>query len=1150
MKMRGALMNKSKWMFLGVLMLAVFVAFAPCVSAQESAAKGTLNGTVVDSTGGAIVGASVTLSGPFGNQNQTTNGLGVFIFQDLIPGTYKVRIEMKGFRVAEVPDATVNVGRVSAIRVQLEPGSITSTVEIIASAVTVDTTTTAVATNLNDDFYNKLPVQRGVAGLFYLAPGVVSGGGTGAANPSIGGATGLENLYVADGVSITDTAFGGLGLFTRVYGSVGTGINLSFIKEVQIKTGAFQPQYGGATGGVVQIVTKSGGNQYHGAIAGFWQPKQFEATRLNADDFGLANPFGKVTHVAAWDTSGEIGGPVPLVGKDKLFFFGSFDPTDNLTYQIAPPTTGNFLFGHVNGSTYVYNYAAKLTYKLNDKNTIEGSVFGDPSYSNNFPWVSLRYGVLGIPNNTNYSKLTYGTRDVVGRYNGTLSPTWVLNIDGTWQHNKFTEGFNNTVPLIEDQTQTRGLPGQAGVFFPEGHGYVENTRDESYGTHINTTKIFNFWGQHSFDVGYAYVRGYYDGQRAYSGGGNQFPLVNSAGGTLCPGAAGGQCAWANGLANNEYYLRLAPGFTGDTSGAPPCTLCPVMNVPGFATPQPVYLRMLRSEFGVNQAGFLKFGTHSRNHTAYVNDSWTINKYVTVDAGVRWQEERMVGEQAQYAFTGDWSPRLGVSIDPIGDRKNKIFFNFGRYSYNLPLDLAERSLTNEIDLSAFRFVPDFTTGGACAPVTINANTFNRCVNINPATGSVTPVIDPMHNVNNISGNGPGGISATPSFSSGGALEFIHSGTKLTYEDEYVFGAEHEFSHGVILTARYTRRALRRIVEDTGGISPEASLAGITQFFSITNPHKSLDIFTNPIAHDYNTAVGPPAACGGDHFDSGPLSDSLGNPVFDSNGNNAACFSEGTDASTGSIVPVGIHGCPATGACTAAGSPVSDGIPDGFSDPIHRYWSFEVEVNKSFSHNWQLRANYRVAKLFGNFEGAYRNDNGQSDPGISSLFDFTPGSFNLLGQQFLPGVLNTDRQQVGNGYFSYVFDHGMLKNLTLGTGVRVQTGTPINELAAHPVYQNAGEVPIGGRGSQGRTPTTGSIDFHGDYVMNITEKFHVRFGADLFNIANTRRVQYFNQNIDLGFGVPNADFLKPDNQTIARNDAIQAPFNCRVFARLEF
>src|ERR1700731_4478876 len=121
-------------LFLGILMLALVVGLAPAVSAQESAAKGSLNGVVVDSTGGAIVNAQTTLNGPMGTQSQLTNGSGVFIYQDLIPGTYKLGVEMKGFRRAEVPDVTINVGRVSAIRVQLEPGSVTSTVEVISSA--------------------------------------------------------------------------------------------------------------------------------------------------------------------------------------------------------------------------------------------------------------------------------------------------------------------------------------------------------------------------------------------------------------------------------------------------------------------------------------------------------------------------------------------------------------------------------------------------------------------------------------------------------------------------------------------------------------------------------------------------------------------------------------------------------------------------------------------------------------------------------------------------------------------------------------------------------------------------------------------------------------------------------------------------------
>jgi hypothetical protein len=1156
-------MNK-RWLFLGILMLAVAVGLAPCVSAQESAAKGSLNGTVVDSTGGAIVGAQTTLTGPTGSQSQVTSGSGTFIYLDLVPTTYKLRVEMKGFRVAEVSDVGINVGRVSAIRIQLEPGSITSTVEVVSSAISVDTTSTAVATNLNDDFYTKLPVQRGVAGLFYIAPGAVDGGGTGHANPSISGGSGLENLYVADGVSITDTAFGGLGLFSRVYGSVGTGINLAFIKEVQVKTGGFQPQYGGATGGVVQIVTKSGSHDYHGAVAGFWQPQQFEAQRLNPDVFNLSNPVGDVLHNASADISGEFGGSVPGM-RNNLFFFGSIDPTLNSTYQRSNPVEGNFLLGELTGKTWVYNYAAKLTWKVNDRHSLEGSVFGDPSYSNTFPWVRLTEGPAGFPNRTNFSKLTYGNRDTVARYNGTLSPTWVVNASVTWQHNKFTEGgYDNTQQRIIDQTQTvLGAPIQQGSYTAVGQGFVENTRDESYSFNINTTKIFNFWGQHSFDVGYAYTRSYYDGGRGSSGPVSAPPTQRFDPKTDSLKTIGGSSVWANSPANYIWRLipDLVPGTTNPVMVTDPfnplgpkifaCTTCPLMDVTGLGT-VPVYLRMFRSEFGLNPTtGFKNFATHSRFHVGYVNDTWTINKYVTIDAGVRWQQERLVGQNSQYTFTGDWSPRIGVSVDPIGDRKNKIYFNFGRYSYNLPLDLAERSLTNELDLFSFRLAPNFVT--CAAPVSGN----DRCVTLN-SFGTVTPVIDPNHVINsancnapvvpitNPNGVRPCGKGGTP-FASTESGESIHSGTKSTYEDEYMIGAEHQFPHGIIASARFIHRSLRRIVEDSGGPSPEGALAGVVQQFSIANISKNLDIFENALPHSYNASGTFPAACGAGDFVNSPVVNSIGNTVTDAQGHDSVCFEEDPAfGGTPNARAIGIDGVNGPD----AGAIAADGIPDGFTDPIRKYWAVEFEVNKTFSHNWQLRANYRIAKLFGNFEGAFRNDNGQSDPGISSLFDFTTGQFNLLGNQFLPGVLNTDRQQVANGYFSYVFDHGKMKNLTLGTGVRVTTGTPVNQMGAHPVYDNAGEVPLGGRGSEGRTPTTGSVDFHADYVLKVTERAHLRFGVDMFNIANTKRILSINQNVDLGTGIVNNDFLKPNTFVATRGDSIQSPFNARIFFRFEF
>ena len=96
-------------------------------------------------------------------------------------------------------------------------------------------------------------------------------------------------------------------------------------------------------------------------------------------------------------------------------------------------------------------------------------------------------------------------------------------------------------------------------------------------------------------------------------------------------------------------------------------------------------------------------------------------------------------------------------------------------------------------------------------------------------------------------------------------------------------------------------------------------------------------------------------------------------------------------------------------------------------------------------------------------------------------------------------------------------------------------------------------IGPRGGEGRTPTTGTVNAHMDYLWNMTERFHLRFGADLFNVANTKRVLYVDQNVDLKFGVPNADFLKPGiltNTNPQTANGIQPPFNARLFMRLEF
>jgi hypothetical protein len=177
------------------------------------------------------------------------------------------------------------------------------------------------------------------------------------------------------------------------------------------------------------------------------------------------------------------------------------------------------------------------------------------------------------------------------------------------------------------------------------------------------------------------------------------------------------------------------------------------------------------------------------------------------------------------------------------------------------------------------------------------------------------------------------------------------------------------------------------------------------------------------------------------------------------------------------------------------------------------------------------------LRGNYEGAFRNDNNQADPGISSLFDLTEGSFGLIGQQQGIGPLNTDRKQIVNVNTYYVLDHSMLKGMVFGGGFTLQSGVPLTTLVAQQAYQNAGEVPLFGRGDLGRAPVTASVNAHLEYPWKINDRFSMKFGADLFNIADGRRQILTNQNADQGFGIPNSDFTHPFLQYF------QPPFSAR-------
>src|SRR6202521_2193012 len=341
---------KSKWLVI-ISVLAFSTIFSISVAAQDQgAARGNLSGIVYDASKASVPGAQVTITGPIGSLSQSTTEQGSFLFSTLIPGIYSIKVQKPGFKLASVKSAEIQINKTTSVEVILETGQVSEVVEVSAASVTVDTSTSAVTSNIADTFFENIPVQRGVSSLFYLSPGAVDGIQTGGNNPSISGSSGLENSYVADGVSIKDPAFGGLGVWARSYGALGSGINQSFVKEVQIKTGGFEPQYGHASGGIVQIVTKSGSTKTHGEVGGYFHPLAMQTTPLNADDpkFGTTNKFGRFLGNSTYEGDAELGGYVPLGKlKNHLFYFGNFNPSFN--HQYMAPAVGSGLFTLYNG---------------------------------------------------------------------------------------------------------------------------------------------------------------------------------------------------------------------------------------------------------------------------------------------------------------------------------------------------------------------------------------------------------------------------------------------------------------------------------------------------------------------------------------------------------------------------------------------------------------------------------------------------------------------------------------------------------------------------------------------------------------------------------------------------------------------------------
>jgi outer membrane receptor protein involved in Fe transport len=242
---------------------------------------------------------------------------------------------------------------------------------------------------------------------------------------------------------------------------------------------------------------------------------------------------------------------------------------------------------------------------------------------------------------------------------------------------------------------------------------------------------------------------------------------------------------------------------------------------------------------------------------------------------------------------------------------------------------------------------------------------------------------------------------------------------------------------------------------------------------------------------------------------------------------------------------------------------------FDDPVHKYQALEFTLNRRFSDNWSAMVSYRWSQLRGNFEGFYRDDNGQSDPGITSLYDFPTndpshtaigapqfgfrGDIRHLGDP--NGILPLDRPHNVKVFSNYRFPIGF----GLGAALNLTSGAPLTPFAANPNYTNGGEIPEAPRGSgiytidgfMTRTPFQKHVDLQASYRLGLGGNRNVTLLADVFNLFDTQTVTMYDQWMELTGPVPNPDFGAPVTQVLAgAPPQFQPPRQVRLGARWSF
>ena len=304
--------------------IAVFLLTLSGVFVSAQVSKGSISGTVIDPSGAAVSDSEIKVTASGTNQSITTTSgaTGAFKLSLLPVGAYKMEVSKSGFRKASISEVSVTPGVDTGLgEIKLEVGSASETVEVSAATPLVETTQAQITNTFESTYLNNIPgiqENQGLDVLAVLLPGVSATRDLGLSNTngmgfSVDGLRGRSNDQQIDGQNNNDNSVAGPGIFVA---------DTEFVNQYQVTTNNFGAEYGRNAGSVVNIITKSGTNKFHGSVYGTESNSVLTTLTNQQANKVWGDGLTKPPRFNDEFTGATIGGPWV---KDKVFFFGGFD---------------------------------------------------------------------------------------------------------------------------------------------------------------------------------------------------------------------------------------------------------------------------------------------------------------------------------------------------------------------------------------------------------------------------------------------------------------------------------------------------------------------------------------------------------------------------------------------------------------------------------------------------------------------------------------------------------------------------------------------------------------------------------------------------------------------------------------------------------